>query len=85
VDTPSAQPSEREKREREWLVEEVARAASLTAADRVRILCDLFDVVEAIQRTKSKEQLAREEKVRCILDGEGLERYRALAERLERA
>lgn len=76
--------SERAKREREWLEGEVRLAAGLTDSDRVRILQDLLDTVEAIRRAKSPETIRREEEVLWILDREpGLRRYRALAERLQ--
>jgi hypothetical protein len=73
----------RSEREREWLEREVAMAARLTDADRIRILLDLLRTADAIQATKSPEQLEREEAVRRQIDGEGLERYRALIARLE--
>ncbi len=73
-----------ERREREWLEREVALAASLTDADRIRILRDLLRTADAIRSTKSAAQLEREEEVRRILEEEpGRRRYRALAERLE--
>jgi hypothetical protein len=73
---------ERERKEWEWLRRECAAAASLTPADRIRILRDLLATSEAIQHTKSPEQLRREEEVRRLLDAEGRARYVALAERL---
>lgn len=70
--------------EYDWLRREVAAAASLTDADRIRILRDLLRTIEAIRRTKTPEQLRREEEVRRLLDeAPGRERYRRLAERLE--
>ena len=72
-----------ERRERAWLEGEVLLAASLSDADRIRILRDLLRTAEAIRRTKSAEELAREEEVRRALDeNPGRERYAALAERL---
>ncbi len=71
-------------REREWLEREVRLAASLTDAERVRILQDLFRTVEAIRRTKSPEQLRREEEVRRLMEDVPLrESLVALAERME--
>ena len=63
-------PTTNVRREREWLEAEVAAAASLTDADRVRILRDLRRTAAAIRAGKSADELDREE------------RYRALAERL---
>ena len=75
--------TDRERREREWLEGEVRSAASLTDADRIRILRDLLRTADAIRRSKSPEQLRREEEVRRLLeDGPARERYAALAERL---
>ena len=74
--------AERLRREREWLRGEVAAAAHLDDADRTAILEDLWLTAEAIRDTKSADQLRREELARQILDGPGLERYRALAARL---
>ena len=71
-----------EQRELEWLRGEVAAASSLTDADRIAILEDLWQTVEAIRATKTVEQLQREEQARLTLDGAGLARYRALAARL---
>jgi hypothetical protein len=75
-------PSERSRRELDWLRGEVAAAAGLDDAARVAILEDLWATAEAIRSTKTPEQLAREERARQILDGVGLERYRALVARL---
>ena len=78
--------TEGERRELEWLRSEVALAADLTDADRIRIFRDLLRTAEVIQRTKSPEQLRREEEVRILLEDEpGKARYRALAERLEKS
>jgi hypothetical protein len=71
------------KRERDWLEREVAFARTLSDADRIAILCDLIETIEEIRRTKTPEQLLREEQVRAALDAPGRARYRALAERLE--
>ena len=76
--------TERERREREWLANEVALAASLTDEDRIRILRDLFRTAQAIRKTKSEDKIKREEEVRRQLeDDPARERYIALAERLE--
>ncbi len=76
--------TERERREKAWLEGEVRLAASLSDADRIRILRDLLRTAEAIQRTKSPDALRREEEVRRRLeDGPARERYAALAGRLE--
>lgn len=76
--------TERERREREWLTGEVALAASLTDRDRIRILRDLIRTSQAIRKTKSKDQIEREDEVRRKLeDDPARERYIALAERLE--
>lgn len=73
-----------EDREREWLAKEVERAAHLSDADRIRILRDLLSAAEAIRRTKSAEQIEREEEVRRVLETlPGRARYEATAERLE--
>ena len=75
--------TDRERHEWEWLEGEVRLAASLTDADRIRILRDLLRTADAIRRTKSPEQLRREEEVRRLLeDLPARERYVALAERL---
>jgi hypothetical protein len=75
--------TESELREKEWLVSEAALASSLTDRDRIRILRDLLQTVDAIRKTKSPGELQREEEVRRFLDETpGRERYAALAERL---
>ena len=75
--------TERERRENEWLRDEVAMTAHLTDAERVHILFDLWETMELIRRTKSPEELQRDEEVRRALDEEpGRARYRALIERL---
>ena len=78
----AAREKARREREREWLATEISGYRSLTDEDRVRTFCDLLDTAAAIQATKSKHQLDREEQVRRELDRPGKERYRALAERL---
>lgn len=78
----TARQKARLKREREWLEAEVAAARSLTDEDRVDILCDLSETVDAIRATKSEEELERQEEVRRELDRPGKDRYRALAERV---
>jgi hypothetical protein len=72
-------------RERQWLEREVAWAASLTDADRVRILRDLLRTADAIQRAKSPEENQRAEEARRSLDEPGRARYRALAARFRGA
>ncbi|MEW6744334.1 MAG: hypothetical protein AB1486_16390 [Planctomycetota bacterium] len=70
--------------EKDWLTEEVRRAASLTDRDRIRIFRDLLRTADAIRRTKSAEELEREEEARRVLEREpGLARYIELAKRLE--
>jgi hypothetical protein len=75
--------TERDIREMEWLKREVALAARLTEADRVRIIEDLWETANAIRRSKSPEDIRREEDARRQLDAPGRARYRELAERLE--
>jgi len=71
-------------RERAWLESEVRLAAGLTDADRIRILRDLLRTADAIRKTKTVQELKRDDEVRMILDTlPGRERYVALAERLE--
>lgn len=73
----------RERREREWLENEVRLAASLSDADRIRILRDLLRTADAIRRGKSLEELRRDDEVRRILeDIPACKRWIALAERL---
>lgn len=74
--------NERERLEREGLAAEVAFAAHLTDADRIRILRDLLRTADAIRKSKSAEELRREEEVRQSLDQPGRRRYLALCERL---
>ena len=76
------EPSEHERREREWLQREVAYAAGLTDRERIEILEDLWQTIEAIRATKTPDQLRREELAQQELDEPGRARYRALAERL---
>ena len=74
----------RDQKEFEWLRREVALAARLTDADRVRILQDLLITADAIRAGKPADDLRREEEARRVLeDAPGKARYRALAERLE--
>ena len=80
--TPTARDRVRLEREREWLEAEVAAARSLSDADRVRILRDLWRTLVAIRAGKSKGEIEREEQVRRELDRVGKDRYRALVERL---
>ena len=75
--------TERDRRELEWLRREVASAAGLTDADRIRILLDLLRTADAIRKTKSAEDLRREDEARRTLDeAPGRARYRELAQRL---
>lgn len=75
--------SSRERKQIEWLRGEVAAAASLTDADRIRILRDLLRTVDAIRRTKTPEEIRRDDEVRRIVDETpGRERYLALCENL---
>jgi hypothetical protein len=78
----TAREKARLKREREWLEAEVAAARSLSDADRVRILRDLWRTAVAIRAGKTKEELERDDQVRQELDRPGKDRYRALVERL---
>jgi hypothetical protein len=75
--------SESERREREGLAAEVAFAAGLTDAERIRILRDLLRTADAIRRSKSAADLFRDEQVRRLLEEPGRKRYIALCERLE--
>ena len=71
-------------RERDWLEREVRLAASLSDADRIRIVEDLFQTVEMIRRTKTPEELRREEEVRRLLEDVPVRvSLIALSERLE--
>ena len=74
---------EREDRERVWLEAEVRGAASLSDADRIRILRDLLRTADAIRKTKTPQELRREEEIRRVLEEiPARERYAQLAERL---
>lgn len=75
--------TEREIAERAWLENEVRLAEGLTDADRIRILRDLLRTIDAIRRSKSPEEITREEEVRWRLeDAPARERYAELVERL---
>jgi hypothetical protein len=74
--------SERERREQEGLAAEVVFAADLTDADRIRIFRDLLRTAEAIRKSKSAEELRRDEEVRRSFEEPGRQRYIALCERL---
>jgi hypothetical protein len=74
--------SPRERREHEGLAAEVEFAADLTDADRIRILRDLLRTADAICKSKSPEELRRDEEVRRSLEEPGRKRYLALCERL---
>jgi len=60
--------SKGEHRVRERLAEEVAFSAKLSDADRIRILRDLLRTADAIRRTKSADELRRDEEIRRLLD-----------------
>jgi hypothetical protein len=75
--------TDRDRRERAWLEAEVRLAASLTDADRIRILRDLLRTSDAIRRGKTAEELRRDDEVRYRLEiAPARERYLALVERL---
>jgi hypothetical protein len=74
--------SERERKERQGLAAEVAFAAGLSDADRIRILRDLLRTADAIRKSKSVDELRRDEEVRQLLEAPGRQRYLALSERL---
>lgn len=74
--------SDRESRERDGLRAEVEFAANLTDADRVRIFRDLLRTADGIRKSKSTEELLRDEEVRRSLEEPGRQRYIALCERL---
>jgi len=74
--------SERARREQEGLAAEVEFAADLTDVDRIRILRDLLRTADAIRKSKSAEELRRDEEVRRSLEEPGRQRYIALWERL---
>ena len=57
-------------------------SASLSDADRIRILRDLLRTADAIRKTKSAQELRRHEEVRQSLEQPGRRRYIALCERL---
>ena len=73
----------RNRTESEWLRGQVALAAGLTDADRVRILKDLLRTAEAIEKTKTPDQIERERRVRFELEtAPGRARYLAWVDRL---
>ena len=74
--------SAREHHERDGIAAEVKFASDLTDADRIRILRDLLRTADAIRRSKSAEELRRDEEVRRSLEEPGRQRYIALCERL---
>jgi hypothetical protein len=74
--------SERARREQEGLAAEVEFAADLSDADRIRILRDLLRTADAIRKSKSAEELRRDEDVRRSLEEPGRQRYIAFCERL---
>jgi hypothetical protein len=74
--------TDRDRAERASLEEEVRMATNLTDADRIRIFRDLLRTADAIESTKSPEQLEREEEVRRRLEEEpGRARYLQWVER----
>jgi hypothetical protein len=73
--------TERERLERESLAAEIAFAANLSDADRIRILRDLLRTADAIRKSKSAEELRRDEEIRRLLEEPGRQRYIALCER----
>jgi hypothetical protein len=75
--------STRERQEQEGIAAEVEFAAGLTDADRIRIFRDLLRTADAICKSKSPEELRRDEEVRRSLDEPGRQRYLALCERLD--
>jgi hypothetical protein len=75
--------NERDRREREGIAAEVALAAALSDADRVGILRDLLRTADAIRKSKSAEELQREDEVRQRLEElPARQRYIAFCERL---
>jgi hypothetical protein len=54
--------------ERAWLRREVESAVRLTDEERIRILRDLVSTSESIRRTKSVQELLRDDEVRRLLD-----------------
>jgi hypothetical protein len=74
--------NERERREPEGLAAEVEFAADLTDSDRIRILRDLLRTADIIRKSKSAEELRRDESVRRSLDEPGRRSYMAFCERL---
>jgi len=74
--------STRELREQEGLAAEVEFAADLTDADRIRILRDLLRTADAIRKSKSAEELQRDEEVRRSLEEPRPQRYIGRWERL---
>ena len=74
--------SEGERREQDGLAAEVEFAADLSDADRIRIFRDLLRTADAICKSKSAEELRRDEEVRRSLEEPGRQRYIALWERL---
>jgi hypothetical protein len=72
--------SPQERREHEGLAAEVEFAADLTDADRIRILRDLLRTADAICKSKSPEELRRDEEVRRSLEEPGRKCYLALCE-----
>jgi CelD/BcsL family acetyltransferase involved in cellulose biosynthesis len=74
--------NERERKEREGIAAEVAFAAGLSDADRIRTLRDLLRTADAIHNSKSAEERKRDEEIRRHFEEPGRRRYIALCERL---
>lgn len=75
--------TERQMAESEWLRGQVALAAGLSDADRVRILKDLLRTAAAIEKTKTPDQIERERCIRFELEtAPGRARYLAWIDRL---
>ena len=74
--------SERERKERLGIAAEVAFAAGLTDAERIRMLRDLLRTADAIHNSKSAAERRRDEEIRRHFEEPGRRRYLALCERL---
>lgn len=75
--------TERDILELECLKRDAALAARLTDEERIRIVEDLWETAQAIRRSKSPDEIRREESARRELDAPGRERYQELAARLQ--
>ncbi len=67
--------TERDIKELEWLRREVALASRLTDEQRILILSDLWETANSIRRTKSPEDIRREEAARRLRHRLGLTRF----------